>query len=179
MKKIVVIFLFLISFTGCSLTNTPSGKVEAFLDSYNTLTEEVKQDLETKVSVENLNGDNKKIYKEILTKQYEDLKYTIKDESIDGDKATVRVNINVYDLYRISKETEEYMKENPNEFYEGNNFSQDQFNSYKLENMKNYTERVDYEVDFELNKVDGMWVLKEPNRDILEKIHGLYNYETY
>lgn len=178
MKKIVVVFLLLIIFEGCSLTNTPSSKVEAFLDSYNTLTEDVKQDLETKISVENLNGDNKKIYKEILTKQYKDLKYTIKDESIDGDKATVKVNINVYDLYRISKETEDYMKENPDEFYEGNNFSQDKFNSYKLENMKNYSERVDYEIDFTLNKVDGMWTLKEPNRDVLEKIHGLYNYET-
>lgn len=178
MKKIIVIFLLLVSFTGCSLSNTPSSKVEAYLDSYNSLTEEVKQDLETKVSVENLNSENKKVYKEILTKQYKDLKYTIKDESIDGDKAIVKVNLNVYDLYRVSKEAEDYMKENPNEFYDNNTFSQDKFNTYKLNNMVDYKERVDYEIDFELNKIDGTWTLKEPSRDVLEKLHGFYDYET-
>ena len=33
--------------------------------------------------------------------------------------------------------------------------------------------------DFKLKKVDGDWILESPNRDVLEKIHGLYDYKDY
>ena len=31
---------------------------------------------------------------------------------------------------------------------------------------------------FKLNKKDGDWVLENPDRVVLEKLHGLYNYEN-
>lgn len=177
MKKILIVLMITI-LSACSLSNTPVSKVELFLNNYINLTEDVKEDLETKVSLENLNDSNKDIYREVLTRQYNNLKYTIKDESIDGNKATVKVNISVYDLYRVSKDTENYMKENIEEFQNNNIFSQELYNTYKLNEMLKYNEKVDYEITFNLTKEDGTWILNEPDRVVLEKIHGLYNYEV-
>ena len=42
--------------------------------------------------------------------------YTIKDEVIDGDTATVTTEIEVYDYYKINKDAEDYYNKNPDEF---------------------------------------------------------------
>ena len=48
----------------------------------------------------------------------------------------------------------------------------------KLDNMLKTNEKISYEVEFKLNKKDGDWVLENPDRVVLEKLHGLYNYEN-
>ena len=50
--------------------------------------------------------------------------------------------------------------------------------SQLINNMLNTNEKINYEVTFNLNKKDGEWVLENPDRTTLEKIHGLYNYEN-
>ena len=35
-----------------------------------------------------------------------------------------------------------------------------------------------YSYKFKLNKKDNDWVLENPDRVVLEKLHGLYNYEN-
>lgn len=177
MKKIIMVFISIVLLTACSLSNTPKSKVEAYLNQYNNLSDNVKLDLESKVSSENLSEENKDIYKEVLTKQYQDMKYEIKDESIDGDNATVKVKITVYDYYQAENITNQYMNENPNSFYDDNGlFSDDLFNNYKLNKMKDIKDTVEYEIEFYLSKKDGEWILENPDRVTLEKIHGLYNY---
>ena len=37
---------------------------------------------------------------------------------------------------------------------------------------------VNYDITFNLNKVDGQWKLESPDRITLEKIHGLYDYTS-
>jgi hypothetical protein len=106
------------------------------------------------------------------------MKYEIKDESIDGDKATVKVKLTVYDLYKVDKDSVNYMNNNANEFYDDNNqFSEELFNKYRVNGMLTTNTTVNYEVDFYLNKVNGEWILETPDRTTLEKIHGMYNYE--
>ena len=51
-----------------------------------------------------------------MKKQYKDMTYTIKDEVIDGDTATVTTEIEVYDYYKINKDAEDYYNKNPDEF---------------------------------------------------------------
>src|SRR5574344_209198 len=99
MKKIGII-LSLLFLSACSLSNTPSGKVEAYLNQFNSLSDSVTQDIETSTAAENLSSSNQAIYKEVLTRQYKDMKYEIKDEAIDGDNTTVKVKVTVYDLYK-------------------------------------------------------------------------------
>ena len=178
MKKLIVLFITVLLLSACTLSNTPSGKVKAFLNNYNKLSDSVKADLETKVEAENLSEENKKIYLDVLTRQYEHLKYDIKDESIDGDKATVRVKLTVYDLYKVDKDALNYANSNSNEFMDETGvYSDNVFNKYRLNEMLKTDETVTYEVDFFLNQENGEWIIESPDRIALEKIHGLYNYD--
>ena len=177
MKKLLVTLLFILSLFGCSLSNTPSGKVEAYLNKYNSLSDEVLADMETKVLNENLSTENRETYKQVLTRAYQNLKYEIKDESIDGNKAEVLVKITVYDLYKADRDSLNYMNEHLEEFNDvNNNFDNDLYNKYRLGEMLKVTDTVDYEIKFNLNKTDDDWVMQDLDRDSLEKIHGLYNY---
>ena len=178
MKKIIISIISLI-LLGCSLSNTPTSSVERYLNKYNNLDEEVLMDLETKVNSEDLSNIDREKYKNVLTRQYKDMKYVIKDESINGDKAEVLVKITVYDLYKIEEYSYNYMNEHIDEFSDVNNeFDNDLFNNFRIEQMLKTNNRVDYEILFKLDKVNDDWEIRELNRDDLEKIHGLYDYEN-
>ncbi len=178
MKKFIAVLLTVLLLSGCGLTNTPTAKVKAFLNNYNNLSDDVVADLETKVEAENISDENKNVYKDVLRRQYKDMKYEIKDENIDGDKATVKVKITVYDLYKIDKDTVNYMNNNAGEFMDENGmYSENIFNKYRIGEMLKTNNTVDYEVEFYLNKINDEWVVETPDRIVLEKIHGLYNYD--
>ncbi len=120
MKKFILYFsciMAVILLSGCSMDNTPTKKVENFLDSYRNQDETVINQLKDMVDMDNLmNEDQKNTYSDIMKRQYEDLTYEIKDEVIDGDNATVTVEIEVYDYYKVNQEAQNYYNENPNEF---------------------------------------------------------------
>ena len=178
MKKIVILFIsFLL--IGCSLTNTPTSKVELYLNNYNNLSEEVLLDIEKTSLNENLSEESRKIYKDVLSKQYENMKYEIKDESINGNTAIVKAKVTVYDLYKIEKDSLNYMSQNISEFYDSDGvFSNDLFNTYRVNKLFNADDRIDYEIEFYLDKKEDEWVLKNPDKTTLEKINGLYNYDS-
>ena len=89
------------------------------------------------------------------------------------------LKITLIDYFKAQKESDEYLKENPSEFYDENQiFSDELFNTYKLKKMDEVKDTVDYDITFNLNKVDGQWKLESPDRIILEKIHGLYDYTS-
>ncbi len=178
MKKIVLLIIsFVLLLSGCSMSNTPSGKVESFLNNYISMSDSVIADLESKVNVEKLSNNNKSIYRDVLTRQYKDLKYEIKDESINGDTAIVKAKITVYDLFKVEKDSLNYANENQKEFLVDGSYNEDVFNEYRLNEMMKTNDTVSYEIDFYLNKKDNEWILQEPDRITLEKIHGLYNYD--
>ena len=54
MKKIFKTLLLVFMLTACSMSNTPKSKVEIYLNQFNSLSENVKKDLETTVTSENL-----------------------------------------------------------------------------------------------------------------------------
>ena len=120
MKKFILYFsciMAVILLSGCSMDNTPTKKVENFLDSYRNQDETVINQLKDMVDMDNLmNEDQKNTYSDIMKRQYEDLTYEIKDEVIDGDNATVTVEIEVYDYYKVNQEAQNYYNENSNEF---------------------------------------------------------------
>lgn len=178
MKKLLVIPFLVLTLFGCSLNETPTSKVEAYLNNYVSLSDTVLTDLDTTVSGENLSDKNKSIYKEVLKRQYENLKYEIKDETINGDKANVKVKIKVYDLYKSTNESQKYRDEHLEDFNDDAGvFDSEKFSKYRLDEMLKMNDTIEYEVTFDLEKKDNTWVLQEPSREVLEKLHGLYNYE--
>ena len=120
MKKIFLCFsciMAIVLLSGCSFDNTPTKKVENFLDNYKNQDETVLTQLKDMISTDSLMNDTQKsTYEDIMKKQYKDMSYVIKDETIDGDTATVTTEIEVYDYYKINKDAEDYYNNNPNEF---------------------------------------------------------------
>lgn len=184
MKKILLIFGVLLSaltITGCSFgNNTAKGAVEKFLDQYNNLSASVLTDLEEVITNDDFNDKQKDEYRDILKKQYSDLKYEIVEETYDGDTAVVTTKITVYDFYKVQNEASDYLTNNMDEFMNDNDaYDNSLFLDYKLKQMKNATDTVEYTIDFNVVKnEDGDWAVEQITTEDLEKIHGIYNYEV-
>ena len=181
MKKILLTFtliLSLILITGCSMDNTPTKKTERFLNNYRNLDETVTTQMNEVISQDALLSDNQRtIYKDVIRKQYQDLTYTIKDETIDGNDATVNVEIEVYDLYKANKDSEVYYTTNNDEFLdEHGNLSDTKVIDYRINSLKDTRERVKYNIDFKLKKVDNVWIMQDIDEITRQKIHGLFAY---
>jgi len=173
----LLVFMFMSLLVGCG-NNTPTAKTEEYLNRYVSMSDDVKESMETTIAGEGLSTSNQEIYKEVLTRQYEDLKYEVKDETIDADNAVVTVKITVYDLYKSDVASLDYLNNNMQEFYTNNVLNQNAYDKYRIESMLETKETVDYEIDFYLTKENGTWIVQNPDSTTLEKIHGLYNYES-
>ena len=97
MKKIIIIIIGILFITGCQSEKlTPTSIVEAYLSKYQNLDKSVLKDLEMSLEDEkNMTEEQKKEYKSLIEKQYQNLSYKIKDEEIVGNNATVEVEIEV------------------------------------------------------------------------------------
>ena len=194
MKKIIVFLsciMTVLVLTACSMNNTPTKRVEEFLDNYTSNSASVLKELKEMVESDSLMSDDQRTtYSDIMKRQYKDMKYEIKDETIDGDNATVTTEIEVYDYYRVNKDSEEYFNNNRDEFKEDNNneglveeakealdsFSSSKYIDYRLNNLKNASNRVTYTIDFTLRKENDKWILNDLDDATRQKIHGLFEH---
>ena len=181
MKKLILgfsVFLTSILLVGCTLSNTPTKKVERYLDNYRNLDETVLTQLDTIVEADTImTATQKEDYRNILKRQYQNLVYSVKDEIVDGDKAKVTVEIEVYDLYKITNEADKYYTTSPDEFKdETGNVSQTKYIDYRLSKLKEAKDKVKYTIEFNLTKVDNVWIIDDINEETRQKIHGLYAY---
>ena len=154
MKKWFIGLLCMISLVGCSLgkdmTNTPTKKVEAYLDGYKSLDDSVIEDIDDLLTDTEYTLEQRTRYKDLMKKHYKDIQYEIKDEKINGDKATV--------------EDEE------------GNYSEEEYYNYQLDQMEKVEDKVKYTVTFYLTKVNNDWVMDELSESNKQKIHGIYIY---
>ena len=178
MKKLLSILLILFTLVGCSMLNSPTKEVEKFLTKYQTLSNDVLTDLELSVESENLSSTNKVTYMDVMKRNYQDLKYEVTNENINGDEAIVTVKVTVYDLYKAMKESNDYLVDNSTEFETNGVYDQNKFREYELNEMLKTKYVVDYTIDFLLEKVDDEWSVVEPSNTVKEKLHGTYNYEA-
>ena len=125
---------------------------------------------------ENLTESQINTYKDVIKRQYKDLKYKITDEVVTNDKAVVTTEIEVYDLRKVIDDADKYLESNKEEFYKEGTTTTDtsKFWDYKLENMKKMTDRVKYTIDFSLTKIENEWKLDDLLEIDRQKIHGLY-----
>ena len=108
MKKTLLYFacfIVIVLFSGCSMDNTPTKRVENFLDNYKSQNDTVLNQLQEMVSSDTIMDENQRSrYSDIMKRQYKDMTYEIKDETIQGNNATVIAEIEVYDYYKTNKE---------------------------------------------------------------------------
>lgn len=178
MKKLFLMLVSLFMVVGCSCSNDKAADaVEKYLNDYKGLGDTVLKDIADLVEGEDLTDKGKETYKEVLKRQYRDLIYTIENEDYDGDTAKVTVKITVYDLYKAQKDASLYLSNHQDEFLTDGEYDNNLYMEYKLEEMRNMNDTVSYNIVFYVTKTDGKWYVEQPDEEVLEKIHGVYNYE--
>lgn len=183
MKKVYKVLLVVgicLVLAGCGcMKKTAKGAVQDYLNQYKNLSSNVISSMDNVVNDENLTDSQKEKYRDILKRQYQDLKYEITSEKYDGDNATVEVKITVYDLYKVQKDANNYLTNSGDEFKENGVYSNDLFMNYKLDKMKKVTDTVEYNITFNVTKDDkGNYKVNDLSNSDLEKIHGVYNYDN-
>ena len=106
-----------------------------------------------------------------MKKHYRDLTYQIKDQTIDGDNATVTVEITVRDYSKVINDANNYKNNNPDKF------SKDPlnlFSTYRLEELQKVKDTITYTLNLTLKKINNKWVLNQLSNEELNKINGLY-----
>ena len=196
-KIVVSAFILLLVIVGCSNNmSTPTNKVEEFLGKYQSMDEDVLKQLDQVIKDDDsMNDDQKDKYKALMEKQYQNLSYKIENEDIQGDSATVDVEIEVLDYATTASKAQEYYNEHKEEIEEKyNEKKEDNDNSlenaeddglqaveesvayinYKLEELETANDTVTYNMTFYLTKEDGEWILQDISDLDRKKLHGLY-----
>lgn len=180
-KKILFVFLGLFLLVGCTNTmnNTPSDKVEEFLGKYQKMDDDVLTQLDVILDNDTeMDEGQKKDYRSLMEKQYQNLSYKIKDEKIEDDTATVDVEIEVYDYQTSITKSKEYYDTHKDEFTNDDDDDDTGIKSYidyKIKEMKNVTDKTTYTMTFNLTKDENdEWVVDDINDTDRQKLHGLY-----
>lgn len=196
-KIVVSAFVLLLVIVGCSNNmSTPTNKVEEFLGKYQSMDEDVLKQLDQVIKDDDtMNDDQKDKYKALMEKQYQNLSYKIENEDIEGNSATVDVEIEVLDYATTASKAQEYYNEHKEEIEEKyNDKKEDNDNSlenagddvlqaveesvayinYKLEELETANDTVTYNMTFYLTKEDGEWILQDISDLDRKKLHGLY-----
>ena len=174
MKKVLYVLLAIGLLTGCSCTanmgNTPTKKVEDYLNKYQTNDNDVISDLEDVLTNDtSLTADERADYSDFMKKHYQDMQYEIKDETIDGDVATVLAEVTVRNYTDVLNNANQYRIDNPDEFTDTNTFA-----TYRLDKLKEVTDTETYTITFHLTKEDEEWKIQNLTDEDLRKISGMY-----
>ncbi len=175
-KKILLLITAIFLVTGCNdMMNTPTRRVEEYLGKYQILDSTVLTELDNVVDNSNYSSEYKEEYKELMIKQYQNLSYKIKNEQTNGDTSTVIVEIEVFDYNNALNEANDYIQEHEEEFKsDDKETSEEKKDHYKINSMKEVTDKASYTINFSLVKDNKKWVLEKISNSDLEKIHGLY-----
>ena len=174
MKKILYSLVAIVLLTGCSCTanmgNTPTKKVEDYLNKYQTNDDGVINDLDEVLTNDTTLTDAERTdYSDFMKTHYRDMQYEIKDETIDGDTATVNAEVTVRSYADVVNEANDYRLKNPDEFDDDNTFA-----TYRLDRLKEVTDTETYTITFHLTKEDEEWKIEDLSEDDLRKLSGLY-----
>lgn len=168
MKKILSLFIFLLLLVGCSLSNSPTSKVEDLLTKYQMLDKDIKSGIEEVVNEETLTNNQKERYRKIIEKQYKNLTYQVKEEKIDGDTSTITTEIEVIDYKKAINEAVSK--------YQGKtDYTIEEYNNTKLDALEKAKEKVKYTIEFEVKKDNNdNWKLSSLSNETIKKIQGMY-----
>ena len=192
LSSLVIFSLFIV---GCGMKDmdSPTSVVEGFLGKYQSMDSSVLSQLDSIISNDtSMNDDQKKDYKSLMERQYQNLSYKIKDEEIDGDVATVDVEVEVFDYASSINTSREYFKDHQDEFKSDDSWNGDLENEngevvggviddlavfidFKIKELMDVTDKTKYDITFYLSKKDDKWVLDDLNDSDREKIHGLFD----
>ena len=165
--KYSILLVVLLFITGCNfnihnIDNTPKKKVEAYLYRYQTLSDDIVDDLNLSVEKEiELDNKYKEKYIEVIKNNFRNMTYEIKSEVINGDNSTVEVEIVVNNLKKAQNKCD-------------NNFDNEDLKCI-IENMEKVKEKIKYTILFNVIKdINGNWYVEDLSDEDEDKILGVY-----
>lgn len=168
MKKKLLLFALPILFllVGCTMSNTPTSKVENLFSKYQTLDTDIDTGISGVLDEQNISNAQKERYRDILEKQYKNLTYQIKDEVVDGNTATVTVEIEVID----------YKKAINDLVFDANIYTKETYDEEKLNRLEQAKDKVKYTIELTVTKTDDNdeWKLNALTNEDIKKIQGMY-----
>lgn len=164
MKNVILIITILCFWLliGCELSNNPTSKTEDFLSDYQMLEDNILINYTDLIEETNVSTEIQEIYKELIKKQYRNLSYEIKEETIDGDTAIVATEIKVMDYKKIFDK------------YSKTNYSIEEYHKLVIEDLKKTTEMVTYTIDFKVVKDEYRnWNIQDLKEEDRLKLLGM------
>ena len=150
---------------GCAMGNSPTSRVEDLFTKYQKLDEDISMGIDNVVNQQDLTKDHKERYRKLLERQYKNLSYEIKDELIDGDNATVLVEIEVVD----------YKKAISDLTFDSDNYTKESYDEEKLGRLEKTQDKVKYTLEVKVRKDDdGNWKVEALTPEQIKKIQGMY-----
>ena len=150
---------------GCTMGNSPTSRVEDLFTKYQKLDEDISMGIDNVVNQQDLTKDHKERYRKLLERQYKNLSYEIKDELIDGDNATVLVEIEVVD----------YKKAISDLTFDSDNYTKESYDEEKLGRLEKTQDKVKYTREVKVRKDnDGNWKVEALTPEQIKKIQGMY-----
>ena len=145
--------------------NSPTSRVEDLFTKYQKLDEDISMGIDNVVNQQDLTKDHKERYRKLLERQYKNLSYEIKDELIDGDNATVLVEIEVVD----------YKKAISDLTFDSDSYTKESYDEEKLGRLEKAQDKVKYTLEVKVKKDnDGNWKVEALTPEQIKKIQGMY-----
>ena len=164
-KKIIILGITILLLIGCSMSNNPTSKVEDLLSKYQRIDNDISNGINNVLEEQNLTDNHKERYRKLLEDQYKNMSYEIKEETIDGNNATVIVEIEVLDY-----------KSSINDLsFDSSIYTKESFDEEKLTRLENTKNKVTYTLELSLTKdKEGTWKLNALTNEQIKKIQGMY-----
>ena len=99
-----------------------------------------------------------------MENQYKNLSYEIKDELIDGDNATVLVEIEVIDYKRAIGDLT----------FDSTIYTKESYDEEKLNRLEKANDKIKYTLEIKLSKDNDEWKVDALTNDQIKKIQGMF-----
>lgn len=173
---VLLIIAVFVGFIRSRVSSTsPVGMTESYLKKY----QKEDKSLTSKITYpfsDKLNSNQEQRYKEIIKKQYRNIKYNISDEYVGDIDANITVEITVVDLKSEYEKANSYVLAHKDNYLnpEGN-LDDEKVTNYKLEKLEKAIDKIDYSIVINYYKNDkNQWVMSELSSSDLEKINGTF-----
>lgn len=162
MKRMLLGIIIIILFSGCSLGDTPTSRVEEYLSTYQRLDDNVSLSYAQLSGEEYISDELRDEYQKLIERQYKNLAYEVKEEMIDGRSASVTVQVKVFDYKKI---IDKYNEED----YDG-----DDYHKFIVDKLNVQKDKITYTITIELiiNDKDE-WEVVELDLDERRKLLGI------
>ena len=162
MIKIWLVVIMTLLFSGCMIANTPTSKVEDYLGKYQRLDKDISLNYVQLSNDADITDNQIKNYQALIEKQYKSLAYEIKEEMVDGNRATVTAQVKVYDYKEVFEK------------YDKSNYDLDQYHDLIIDSLKAQKDKVTYTIEFKLTKNNNdEWKLVDLTDEDHEKLLGI------